>query len=147
MLTSSAPALCLRTAAPRQRRRRLHLRRRIVRNPCRARSVATTSAAVDCPAAAPQPPAARARAGRKRRRSVGAGGKRYPLTSLVTLGKEGKQVIELLVWVRRDGNCVSARVSPGLRQWRRAAGNRDLVAGDVIELIGVRLRFEVALAS
>lgn len=76
-------------------------------------------------------------------------GKRYPLDQpSVTLGKEGKQVIELVRtsptrWQlrQREG------VTPAYVNGDALAGNRDLVAGDVIELIGVRLRFEVALAS
>lgn len=78
-----------------------------------------------------------------------AAGKRYPLDQAsVTLGKEGKQVIELLRvsptrWQlrQREG------VTPAYVNGDALAGYRDLVAGDVIELIGVRLRFEVALAS
>ena len=37
-------------------------------------------------------------------------------------------------------------VTPAYVNGDALAGNRDLVAGDVIELIGVRLRFEVALS-
>ncbi len=76
-------------------------------------------------------------------------GKRYPLDQpSVTLGKEGKQVIELVRtsptrWQlrQREG------VTPAYVNGDALAGNRDLVAGDVIELIGVRLRFEVTLAT
>ena len=76
-----------------------------------------------------------------------AAGKRYPLDHpSVTLGKEGKQVIEFLRtgptnWQirQREG------VTPAYINGDALVGLRDLAAGDVIELTGVRLRFEIAL--
>ena len=76
-----------------------------------------------------------------------AAGKRYPLNQpSVTLGKEGKQVIEFLRagptrWQirQREG------VTPAYVNGDALAGVHDLAAGDVIELTGVRLRFEIAL--
>ena len=76
-----------------------------------------------------------------------AAGKRYPLNQpSVTLGKEGKQVIEFL------------RISPTRWQIKQLEGVtpayingdalesvRDLASGDVVELTGVRLRFEITL--
>jgi predicted component of type VI protein secretion system len=78
-----------------------------------------------------------------------AAGKRYPLNQAsVTLGKEGKQVVEFLRagstrWQirQREG------VTPAYINGDALAGLRDLAAGDVIELTGVRLRFEIALAT
>ena len=78
-----------------------------------------------------------------------AAGKRYPLTQAsVTLGKEGKQVVEFVRagptrWQirQREG------VTPAYINGDALAGTRDLAAGDVIELTGVRLRFEISLAS
>lgn len=76
-----------------------------------------------------------------------AAGKRYPLNQpSVTLGKEGKQVIEFLHisptrWQirQREG------VTPAYINGDALVGVHDLAAGDVIELTGVRLRFEIAL--
>ena len=76
-----------------------------------------------------------------------AAGKRYPLNQpSVTLGKEGKQVIEFLHnsptrWQirQREG------VTPAYINGDALTGLHDLAAGDVIELTGVRLRFEIAL--
>ena len=77
-----------------------------------------------------------------------ATGKRYMLTSAsVTLGKEGKQVVEFVRvsptrWqlLQREG------VTPAYVNGDALAGPRELAAGDVIELTGVRLRFEISLA-
>jgi predicted component of type VI protein secretion system len=76
-----------------------------------------------------------------------ATGKRYPLTQpSMTLGKEGKQVIELLRagptrWqiLQREG------ATPAYVNGDALAGARELAAGDVIELTGVRLRFDITL--
>ena len=76
-----------------------------------------------------------------------AAGKRYPLTQAsVSLGKEGKQVVEFVRaaptrWQirQREG------VTPAYINGDALAGVRDLAAGDVIELTGVRLRFEISL--
>lgn len=76
-----------------------------------------------------------------------AAGKNYPLEQpSVTLGKEGKQVVEILRlgqtrWQikQREG------VTPAYINGDALVGNRELAAGDAIELIGVRLRFDVAL--
>jgi predicted component of type VI protein secretion system len=78
-----------------------------------------------------------------------AAGKRYLLTQAsVTLGKEGKQVVEFIRasptrWqiVQREG------VTPAYINGDALAGVRDLAAGDVIELTGVRLRFEITLTA
>ncbi len=76
-----------------------------------------------------------------------ATGKRYPLTQAsMTLGKEGKQVIELVraghtCWqiLQREG------ATPAYVNGDALFGMRELAAGDVIELIGVRLRFDITL--
>ena len=76
-----------------------------------------------------------------------AAGKRYMLTQAsVTVGKEGKQVVEFVRagptrWQiqQREG------VTPAYINGDALAGARDLAAGDVIELTGVRLRFEISL--
>ncbi len=76
-----------------------------------------------------------------------ASGKRYPLNQpSVTLGKEGKQVVEFLHtsptrWQirQREG------VTPAYINGDALTGTYDLAAGDVIELTGVRLRFEITL--
>ena len=76
-----------------------------------------------------------------------ATGKRYPLTQAsMTLGKEGKQVIELLRagptrWQiqQREG------ATPAYVNGDALFGVRELAAGDVIELTGVRLRFDITL--
>ncbi len=78
-----------------------------------------------------------------------AAGKRYPLTQdSVTLGKEGKQVVEFVRvaptrWQirQREG------VTPAYINGDALASPRELAAGDVIELTGVRLRFEITLTS
>ena len=78
-----------------------------------------------------------------------AAGKRYMLTSpSVTLGKEGKQVVEFVRasstrWqiLQREG------VTPAYINGDALAGPRELAAGDVIELTGVRLRFEISLVQ
>ena len=78
-----------------------------------------------------------------------AAGKRYPLTqSSVSLGKEGKQVVEFVRatptrWQirQREG------VTPAYINGDALSGARELAAGDVIELTGVRLRFEISLTS
>jgi predicted component of type VI protein secretion system len=80
--------------------------------------------------------------------SGSAAGKRYPLTQTsVSLGKEGKQVVEFVRatptrWQirQREG------VTPAYINGDALAGVRGLAAGDVIELTGVRLRFEISLA-
>lgn len=76
-----------------------------------------------------------------------AAGKRYLLTQAsVTLGKEGKQVVEFVRagptrWqiLQREG------VTPAYINGDALAGVHDLAAGDVIEMTGVRLRFEISL--
>jgi predicted component of type VI protein secretion system len=76
-----------------------------------------------------------------------AAGKNYPLEQpSVTLGKEGKQVVEILRagqtrWQikQREG------VTPAYINGDALVGARELAAGDVIELVGVRLRFDLAL--
>ena len=76
-----------------------------------------------------------------------ATGKRYPLNQQsVTLGKEGKQVVEFLHtsptrWQikQREG------ITPAYINGDALVGTHDLTAGDVIELTGVRLRFEISL--
>ena len=78
-----------------------------------------------------------------------AAGKRYPLTqSSVSLGKEGKQVVEFVRaaptrWQirQREG------VTPAYINGDALSGVHDLAAGDVIEMTGVRLRFEISLAA
>lgn len=76
-----------------------------------------------------------------------ATGKRYPLTqATVTLGKEGKQVVEFARatptrWQisQREGT------TPAYINGDALEGVRELAAGDVIELTGVRLRFDITL--
>lgn len=76
-----------------------------------------------------------------------ATGKRYPLTQAsVTLGKEGKQVVEFVRatptrWQirQREG------ATPAYINGDALDGVRELAAGDVIELTGVRLRFDIML--
>jgi predicted component of type VI protein secretion system len=76
-----------------------------------------------------------------------AAGKRYPLNQpSVTLGKEGKQVIEFLrVSPTRWQIKQLEGVTPAYINGDALEGVRDLAAGDVIELTGVRLRFEITL--
>ena len=115
------------------------------------------NAAANHVAAAPQPAAAPANSaaaasGQQLSASVAvltgvATGKRYPLNQpSVTLGKEGKQVVEFLHtsttrWQirQREG------VTPAYINGDALVGTHDLAAGDVIELTGVRLRFEITL--
>jgi hypothetical protein len=78
-----------------------------------------------------------------------AAGKRYPLDQAsVTVGKEGKQVVE---FVRASPTRWQIRqregVTPAYINGDALEGARDLAAGDVIELIGVRLRFDITLAQ
>ena len=78
-----------------------------------------------------------------------ATGKRYMLTSpSVTLGKEGKQVVEFVhanptCWqiLQREG------ITPAYINGDALTGSHELVAGDVVELTGVRLRFEILLTE
>ena len=78
-----------------------------------------------------------------------AAGKRYPLTQdSVSLGKEGKQVVEFVRasptrWQiqQREG------VTPAYINGDALSGVHDLAAGDVIEMTGVRLRFEISLTA
>lgn len=78
-----------------------------------------------------------------------AAGKRYPLTqNSVSLGKEGKQVVEFMraaptLWQirQREG------VTPAYINGDALSGVHDLAAGDVIEMTGVRLRFEISLIA
>ena len=116
------------------------------------RSGATSAAPAATPAPAKRPPApqpARSLTASVTVLTGPATGQRYPLDqATVTLGKEGKQVIEF------------QRVSPSRWQIQQREGvtpayingdtlvaARELAAGDVIELIGVTLRFEVSLAG
>lgn len=115
--------------------------------------------AVVAPKAALQPPAAAAaktEASSAGVRSLSASvavlsgasaGKRYPLNQpSVTLGKEGKQVIEFLrISPTRWQIKQLEGVTPAYINGDALAGVRDLVAGDVVELTGVRLRFEITL--
>ena len=76
-----------------------------------------------------------------------AAGKRYPLTQpSVSLGKEGKQVVE---FVRAGSTRWQIRqregVTPAYINGDALEGVHDLAAGDVIEMTGVRLRFEISL--
>ena len=76
-----------------------------------------------------------------------ATGRRYPLNQpSVTLGKEGKQVVEILHastsrWQIRQ----IEGVTPAYINGDALVGTHELAAGDVIELTGVRLRFEISL--
>ena len=76
-----------------------------------------------------------------------AAGKRYPLNQpSVTLGKEGKQVIEFLrISPTRWQIKQLEGVTPAYINGDALEGLRDLTAGDVVELTGVRLRFEITL--
>ena len=80
--------------------------------------------------------------------SGASAGKRYPLNQpSVTLGKEGKQVIEFLrISPARWQIKQLEGVTPAYINGDALAGVRDLAAGDVVELTGVRLRFEIALS-
>jgi pSer/pThr/pTyr-binding forkhead associated (FHA) protein len=80
----------------------------------------------------------------------GAGaGKRYELDkATTTLGKEGKQVIEIErvnphQWVLR----AKSGATPPYVNGDALAEPKLLVAADIIELTGVRLRFDVAMAN
>lgn len=98
-------------------------------------------------AASTPPPSAQTLVGSVAVLSGPAAGKRYPLTQTsVSLGKEGKQVVEFMRaaptrWQirQREG------VTPAYINGDALVGVRDLAAGDVIELTGVRLRFEISL--
>jgi predicted component of type VI protein secretion system len=76
-------------------------------------------------------------------------GKRFPLDKPeVTLGKEGRQVIA----IERSGEDLwSIRLkegaSPPYINGDAITESRPLAAGDVIELIGIKLRFEMAVAE
>ena len=108
--------------------------------------VAAPSVAVPSPVTA-KPSATQSLIGSVAVLSGPAAGKRYPLTQAsVTLGKEGKQVVEFVRaaptrWQirQREG------VTPAYINGDALAGVRELAAGDVIELTGVRLRFEITL--
>ena len=108
---------------------------------------ATAPVAPAMTAASTPPPIARTLVGSVAVLSGPAAGKRYPLTQAsVSLGKEGKQVVEFMRdaptrWQirQREG------VTPPYINGDALVGVRDLAAGDVIELTGVRLRFEISL--
>lgn len=113
---------------------------------------AAVPAAAPAPARAPRIDAAtkvQALSGSLAVLSGPAAGKRYPLDQpSVTVGKEGKQVVEFLrtnpsSWQirQREG------VTPAYINGDALTGSRELAAGDVIELTGVRLRFEITLAA
>jgi FHA domain len=76
-------------------------------------------------------------------------GKRFPLDKPeVTLGKEGRQVIA----IERTGDDLwSIRLkegaSPPYINGDAITESRPLAAGDVIELIGIKLRFEMSVAA
>ncbi|MEO7255406.1 MAG: FHA domain-containing protein [Casimicrobium sp.] len=74
-------------------------------------------------------------------------GKRYPLNQpSVTLGKEGKQVIEFLrISPTRWQIKQLEGITPAYINGDALEGLRDLASGDVVELTGVRLRFEITL--
>mgnify|MGYP001302799795 CR=1 FL=1 len=130
--------------------------------PAAASKPAATPAPAPAPPASPAPPplVQRAQAPRGEAAKVQnlsgslavlsgpAAGKRYPLDQpSITVGKEGKQVVE---FVRASPTRWQVRqregVTPAYINGDALAGARDLAAGDVIELIGVRLRFEISLA-
>jgi hypothetical protein len=76
-------------------------------------------------------------------------GKRFPLDKpTTTLGREGRQVI---VIERAAGDlwCLNLKegTSPPYINGDAIMAQRPLASGDVIELIGVKLRFEMAMAS
>jgi FHA domain len=76
-------------------------------------------------------------------------GKRFPLDKpSVTLGKEGRQVIV----IERAGDdlwCINLQQgsSPPYINGDAIMESRPLASGDVIELIGVKLRFEMSVAE
>lgn len=76
-------------------------------------------------------------------------GKRFPLDKpSVTLGKEGRQVIV----IERAGDdlwCINLQqgTSPPYINGDAITESRPLASGDVIELIGIKLRFEMAVAE
>ncbi len=76
-------------------------------------------------------------------------GKRFPLDKPeVTLGKEGRQVIA----IERNGDdlwCVRLKegASPPYINGDAITESRPLAAGDVIELIGIKLRFEMSMSA
>lgn len=117
-----------------------------------ASGVAITTDAPPTPASA-APAAARASALQTFTGSVTvlsgpAAGKRYPLDQAsVSVGKEGKQVVEFVraaagQWQirQREG------ITPAYINGDALEGLQKLAAGDVIELTGVRLRFEITLS-
>ncbi len=76
-------------------------------------------------------------------------GKRFPLDKpTVTLGKEGRQVIA----IERMGDdlwCINFQegASPPYINGDAIIQSRPLASGDVIELIGIKLRFEMSVAA
>jgi FHA domain len=76
-------------------------------------------------------------------------GKRFPLDKAeVTLGKEGRQVIA----IERSGDDLwtirlKEGASPPYINGDAITESRPLAAGDVIELIGIKLRFEMSMAA
>jgi FHA domain len=76
-------------------------------------------------------------------------GKRFPLDKPeVTLGKEGRQVIA----IERSGDDLwtirlKEGASPPYINGDAITDSRPLAAGDVIELIGIKLRFEMSVAA
>jgi FHA domain len=76
-------------------------------------------------------------------------GKRFPLDKpSVTLGKEGRQVI-VIERASDDLWCINLKqgASPPYINGDAIMESRPLASGDVIELIGVKLRFEMAVAE
>jgi hypothetical protein len=76
-------------------------------------------------------------------------GKRFPLDKPeTTLGKEGRQVI---VIERASQNlwCISLKEgsTPAYINGDAVIASRPLAAGDVIELVGIKLRFEMSVAD
>jgi pSer/pThr/pTyr-binding forkhead associated (FHA) protein len=81
--------------------------------------------------------------------SGAATGKRFDLDKAVTtLGKEGKQVIEIQQ-IKPNAWQVSMRegARPPYVNGDAIAEPRVLVSGDIIEMTGVRLRFEMSMAA
>jgi pSer/pThr/pTyr-binding forkhead associated (FHA) protein len=81
--------------------------------------------------------------------SGAASGKRFDLDKAVTsIGKEGKQVIQIEavkadVWQIR----LSDGVTPPFINGESLNAPRTLASGDLIEMIGVRMRFEMSMAA
>jgi hypothetical protein len=76
-------------------------------------------------------------------------GKRFDLDKpVITLGKEGKQVIEI-TQIKANSWQVSLRdgVTPPYVNGDAVAEPRVLASGDIIEMTGVRLRFEMSMAA